>query len=84
MPMSKQESKTKKIKIKQEEKSVGNKTEKPKLTKTEWKAKYNELKWELKQVWSTEMESEDKKQENLSVPSHFNSYTIHDRKIIVQ
>ena len=38
----------------------------------------------MKQVWTTEMEIEDKKRKNLSVPSHFKRYTIQDRKIIVQ
>ena len=82
--MPKIETKTKRYKIKPEEKSVKNKTEKPKLTKTERKAKYNELKRELKQIWSTKMESEDENQENMSVPSHFKRYTIEDRKVIVQ
>ena len=30
------------------------------------------------------MESEDKKNENMSVPSHFKRYTIQDKKIVVQ
>ena len=82
--MPKTETKTKRNKTKPEEKSVKNKIEKPKLTKTEQKAKYNELKRELKQIWSTEMESEGKNQENMSVPSHFKRYMIQDRKVIVQ
>ena len=49
----KTETKTKRNKTKQEDKSVKNQIEKPKLTKTERRAKYNELKRELKQVWST-------------------------------
>ena len=69
--MPKKETKTKRNKTKPEEKSVKNKTEKPKLTKTERKAKYNELKRELKQIWSIEMESEGEKQETMSVPLHF-------------
>ena len=50
--------KTKKDKNKREDKSVNNQEEKMKLTKTERRARYNELKRELKQVWSTDMESE--------------------------
>ena len=79
----KTEIKTKRHKTKQENKSVKSQEEKPKLTKTEWRARYNELKRELKQVWSTEMESEGENQDNMSVPSYFKRYTIQDRKVIV-
>ena len=83
-PTPKTETKTKRHKTKQENKSVKSQEEKPKLTKTERRARYNELKRELKQVWSTEMESEGENQDNMSVPSHFKRYTIQDRKVIVQ
>ena len=83
-PTPKTETKTKRNKTKQEDKSVKNQIEKPKLTKTERRAKYNELKRELKQVWSMEMESEGKNKDTMSVPSHFKRYTIHNRKVIVQ
>ena len=39
---------------------------------------------EMKQVWTTEIESDDEPNEAMSVPSHFKKYTIQDRKIVVQ
>lgn len=53
------------------------------MTKTKQKAKYNEDKRRVKEVWMTEMESNEKNQESneenydtMSVPSHFKRYTI--------
>ena len=54
------------------------------MTKTERKAKYNEHKRRLQQIWTTEFESEESKNEMASAPSHFKKNTIHERKIIVQ
>ena len=54
------------------------------LTKLERKAKYNELKRTMKEVWTTEMESDEDKKDTQSLPSHFKRYTVQDRKIVVQ
>ena len=54
------------------------------LTKLERKAKYNELKRTMKEVWTTEMESEEDNKDIQSLPSHFKRYTVQDRKIVVQ
>ena len=58
--------------------------DKRELTKTERKAKYNELKRTMKEVWTTEMESEEDQKETHSLPSHFKKYTVQDRKVVVQ
>ncbi|MCO5581702.1 hypothetical protein L7F22_035591 [Adiantum nelumboides] len=55
------------------------------MTKTERKSEYNKLKKTLKDVWTTEMETdEDANSDKMDVPSHYKKYTIQDRKIIVQ
>ncbi|MCO5581547.1 hypothetical protein L7F22_035435 [Adiantum nelumboides] len=55
------------------------------MTKTERKSEYNKLKKTLKDVWTTEMETdEDVNLDKMDVPSHYKKYTIQDRKIIVQ
>ena len=54
------------------------------MTKTERNAKYNEYKRQIKDIWTTECESEEEEGDSISVPSHFKRYTIQDRKIIVQ
>ena len=38
----------------------------------------------MKEVWTTEMESDDDKKDIQSLPSHFKRYTIQERKIVVQ
>ncbi|MCO5601140.1 hypothetical protein L7F22_055259 [Adiantum nelumboides] len=55
------------------------------MIKTGRKSKYNKLKKTLKDVWTTEMETdEDANSDKMDVPSHYKKYTIQDRKIIVQ
>ena len=58
--------------------------DKRELTKTERKAKYNNLKRTMKEVWTIEMESEEDKGKTHSLSSHFKRYTVQDRKIVVQ
>ena len=53
------------------------------LTMIERRAKYNELKRTMKEVWTTEMESDEDKKEIQSLPSHFKRYTVQERKIVV-
>ena len=60
------------------------KTKEKTLTKLERKHKYNELKREMKQSWTTKMESEGEDSEAMMVPSHFRKYTIKDRKIVIK
>ncbi|MCO5577550.1 hypothetical protein L7F22_031381 [Adiantum nelumboides] len=56
-----------------------------KMTKTERKSEYNKLKKPLKDVWTTEMETdEDANSDKMDVPSHYKKCNIQDRKIIVQ
>ncbi|MCO5570330.1 hypothetical protein L7F22_024049 [Adiantum nelumboides] len=56
-----------------------------KMTKTERKSEYNKLKKTLKDVWTTEMETDEEVNlDKMDVPSHYRKYTIQDRKIIVQ
>ena len=38
----------------------------------------------MKEVWTTEMESDEDKKYTKSLPSHFKRYTVQDRKIVVQ
>ncbi|MCO5593602.1 hypothetical protein L7F22_047617 [Adiantum nelumboides] len=55
------------------------------MTKIERKSEYNKLKKTLKDVWTTEMQTdEDTNSDKMDVPSHYKKYTIQDRKIIVQ
>ncbi|MCO5564364.1 hypothetical protein L7F22_018024 [Adiantum nelumboides] len=55
------------------------------MTKTERKSEYNKLKKTLKDVWTTEMETDEEvNSDKMDVPSHYKKYTIQDRKIIVQ
>ncbi|MCO5603086.1 hypothetical protein L7F22_057231 [Adiantum nelumboides] len=55
------------------------------MTKTERKSEYSKLKKTFKDVWTTEMETdEDCNSDKMDVPSHYKKYTIQDRKIIVQ
>ncbi|MCO5577929.1 hypothetical protein L7F22_031764 [Adiantum nelumboides] len=56
-----------------------------KMTKIERKSEYNKLKKTLKDVWTTEMETdEDANSDKMDVPSHYKKYTIQDRKMVVQ
>ena len=62
-----------------------NKEKQPKMTKLEQKIKFNEQKRVMKEVWTTEMESDElDTKDGVSVPSHYKRYTIQDQKIIVQ
>ncbi|WP_208972673.1 hypothetical protein, partial [Escherichia coli] len=55
------------------------------MTKTERKSKFNEHKRQLKEIWTTEMESLDSDTENSrKVPSHYKRYTIEDKRILLQ
>ncbi|MCO5586949.1 hypothetical protein L7F22_040894 [Adiantum nelumboides] len=55
------------------------------MTKIDRKSDYNKLKKTLKDVWTTEMETdEDTNSDKMDVSSHYKKYTIQDRKIIVQ
>ncbi|MCO5575757.1 hypothetical protein L7F22_029561 [Adiantum nelumboides] len=55
------------------------------MTKIERKSEYNKLKKTLKDVCAIEMETdEDVNSDKMDVPSHYKTYTIQDRKIIVQ
>ena len=38
----------------------------------------------MKEVWTTEMESDEDKKDTQTLPSHFKRYTAQDRKIVVQ
>ncbi|MCO5570124.1 hypothetical protein L7F22_023840 [Adiantum nelumboides] len=56
-----------------------------KMTKIKRKSEYNKLKKTLKDVWTTEMETDkDVNSDKMDVPFHYKKYTIQDRKIIVQ
>lgn len=55
----------------------------PMWMKIERKKKYKELKKTLKEVWTIEMESEDKR-DHVSVPSHYKKYTIQERRVIIE
>lgn len=79
------EPKPKKEKKKQDKDSEkSTKTKGSNLTKLERKAKYNEHKRRLQEIWTTEMESEEETRDTMSVPSHFKRYTLQDRKIVLQ
>ena len=53
-----------------------------KQTKMERKKQYQEYKNTLKQVWSSELETEE--DESIGkVPSHFKKYSLQDKKIVV-
>ncbi|MGC8140642.1 hypothetical protein ACP3W2_24570, partial [Salmonella enterica] len=46
------------------------------MTKTERKSEYNKLKKTLKDVWTTEMETDkDVNSDKMDVPSHYKKYT---------
>ena len=55
------------------------------MTKLEQKAKSNEQKRIMKEVWTTKMESNDSEmKDSIGVPSHYKKYTIQDIFIILQ
>ena len=54
------------------------------LTKTQREAKCSEFKRTMKEMWTTQMESENDNEEIQSLPSHFKRYTIQDRRIIIE
>jgi len=61
----------KKSKTKFETSREAKKSKEPKMKKIERQAKYNELKHELKEVWTTNLDSLSEKHEGISVPSNF-------------
>ena len=70
---------------KQEKKQKNNKNMNEwELKKAGRKAKYNNSKRTMKEVWTIEMESEEDKGDIQSLPSHFKRYIVQDRKIVVQ
>ena len=54
------------------------------MTKIERKAKFNKHKRQLKEIWTTKMESEESDKDSVNVPSHFKRYTVQNRKIVAQ
>ncbi|RYA40214.1 hypothetical protein DD606_25710 [Enterobacter cloacae complex sp. GF14B] len=76
----KQVQKTKtKTKSKKSQKSKQETTKDPEWTKLERKKKYQELKRSLREVWTTEGESDGKEESekgNMNVPSHYQKFTI--------
>jgi len=86
---SKSKTSSKRPNIVKNKKETPNKEQKPlqnkqTMTKFERKAKHSEQKQVMKEIWITEMESEEETKGTRSVPSHFKRYTIQDRKIVVQ
>ena len=73
-----------KIKIKKLLMKRSQRRSEPPMTRVERKAKYNERKRMIRDIWTTEMESLSEADDGISVPSHFKRYTIQDRKIITQ
>ncbi|RYA42777.1 hypothetical protein [Enterobacter cloacae complex sp. GF14B] len=58
---------------------------KPLMTRVERKKKYQELKKDLKEIYTTEMETtEEDGKDVMHVPSHYKKYTLQDRKIIAK
>ena len=60
-----------------------------KLTKVERQKKYGDLKYRMKNVWTTEMESSTDEtgkegKPMIEAPSHYCKYTIKDRTLVIQ
>ena len=54
------------------------------MTKIERKAYYEECKRELRRSWKIMSDESSEEEVEIGVPSNFKSYTIHDRKIVLQ
>ena len=64
--------------------TILNKCEKIKKTKIERKSYYNDCKHALNKSWKLMCKENNEEEVEIDVPSSFKSYTIQDRKIVLQ